>query len=45
MQSWKRVFVIATLIGTVAAVSACRRELRHEPMKLGGDVAQEQVAR
>lgn len=44
MQSWKRVLVIATLIGTVAAVSACRRELRHEPMKLGGDLTQEQTA-
>ncbi len=43
MRSYKRLFVAAVLIGTVAAVSACRREVRHEPMKLGAEVTQEQV--
>lgn len=39
MQSYKRLFVAAVLIGTVATISACRREVRHEPMKLGADVS------
>ena len=37
MQSYKRLFVACVLIGAVASVAACRREVRHEPMKLGGD--------
>ncbi len=39
MQSYKRLLVAAVLIGAVASVSACRREVRHEPMKLGSDAA------
>lgn len=38
MQSFKRILVTAVLIGAVASVTACRREVRHEPMKLGADV-------
>ena len=38
MQSYKRLLLATVLIGAVASVSACRREVRHEPMKLGGDV-------
>jgi hypothetical protein len=38
MQSYKRLLVAAVLIGAVTSVSACRREVRHEPMKLGADV-------
>lgn len=45
MQSYKRVLIAAVLIGTVATISACRREVRHEPMKLGGDVSSVQVVR
>jgi hypothetical protein len=41
----KNVIVISALIAAVA-LGACRREVEHEPMKLGaGDVAAEQVAR
>ncbi len=45
MQFFKRVFVVSVLVGVIASISACRREVRHEPMKLGGDVVQEQIAR
>ncbi len=45
MQSFKRVFVAAIVLGVVASISACRREVRHEPMKMGGDVTQVEVAR
>jgi len=45
MNSLKRVFVVTVLIGAIASVSACRREVRHEPMKLGGDVVHEQTVR
>ena len=38
MQSFKRILVTAVLIGAVTSVTACRREVRHEPMKLGADV-------
>ncbi len=45
MKSMKSVVVLATIIAAVA-VSACRREVPHEPMKLGADItAVEQVAR
>ncbi len=37
MKSVKGVIVLATILATVA-VSACRREEHHEPMKLGADV-------
>jgi hypothetical protein len=37
-----RAIVLAAVIAAVA-VSACRREVRHEPMKLGASI--EQVAR
>lgn len=39
MKGIKGLIIAATIIGTVATIGACRRELRHEPMKLGGDVA------
>ncbi len=32
MTGWKSVVVLAAIIGTVA-VTACRREMRHEPLK------------
>ena len=44
MTSIKTTIVIATLIAAVA-VSACRREEHHEPMKLGADVSSVEVAR
>ena len=40
MKSMKSVVVLATIIAAVA-VSACRREVPHEPMKLGGPVAEQ----
>ncbi|GAA6210367.1 MAG: hypothetical protein ACRBBJ_11335 [Rhodomicrobiaceae bacterium] len=39
MNKFKGLIVAATIVGTVATLGACRREVRHEPMKLGGDVA------
>lgn len=45
MQSIKRVCVVALVLGVVASISACRREVRHEPMKLGGDVTTVDVVR
>jgi len=45
MKVLKTSLVMATLIAAVA-VSACRREAHHAPMKLGADVpATTQVAR
>lgn len=45
MKTVKITLVMATLIAAVA-VSACRREVHHHPMKLGADVpASTQVAR
>lgn len=45
MKTIKTTLVMATIIAAVA-VSACRREEHHEPMKLGADVpASTQVAR
>ena len=45
MQGMKSVIVITTIVAAVA-VSACRREVPHEPMKLGADVpAAAQVVR
>ena len=44
MKSIKTTIVLATLIAAVA-VSACRREEHHEPMKLGADVSSVEVAR
>lgn len=45
MQSLKRVFVAAVVLGVVASISACRREVRHEPMKLGGDITPVEIVR
>lgn len=45
MKTVKTTLVMATLIAAVA-VSACRREEYHKPMKLGAEVpASTQVAR
>jgi hypothetical protein len=45
MQVMKGAIVVATIIAAVA-VGACRREVAHEPMKLGAEVpAATQVAR
>lgn len=35
----KGAIIIATVIAAVA-LGACRKEVRHEPMKLGGPVAE-----
>ncbi len=41
----KGAIILATVIAAVA-LGACRKEVAHQPMKLGADVAvQEQVAR
>ena len=40
----KNVIVISALVAAVA-LAACRREVVHEPMKLGADVPVENVAR
>ena len=40
----KNVIVISALVAAVA-FAACRREVEHEPMKLGADVSAESVAR
>ncbi|MFZ1105742.1 MAG: hypothetical protein WAN86_23255 [Hyphomicrobiaceae bacterium] len=41
----KNVIVISALVAAVA-LGACRREVEHEPLKLGaGDIAATQVAR
>jgi hypothetical protein len=40
----KNVIVISALVAAVA-LAACRREVVHEPMKLGADVSVENVAR
>ena len=45
MTTIKGVIVVTTVIAA-AALSACRQEIPHKPMKLGGDVpAAEQVKR
>ncbi len=41
----KGAIILATIVAAVA-LGACRKEVHHAPMKLGGDVTvQEQVAR
>lgn len=40
MKAMKSAIVLAAIIATVA-VAACRREEAHEPMKLGGPVAEQ----
>jgi hypothetical protein len=44
-MSLRHAVVLATIVAT-AALGACRKEVPHKPMKLGGDVpAHEQVKR
>lgn len=46
MQGLKGVIVVATIVAAAAALGACRKEVGHEPLKLGaGDVVVEKVAR
>ena len=46
MQGLKGIIVVASLIGIAAALGACRKEVPHEPMKLGAaDVVVEQAVR
>ncbi len=46
MQGIKGMIVVATIVGVAAVLGACRKEVAHEPMKLGADIpAAEQVAR
>jgi len=40
----KTAIVLAAVVAAVA-LGACRKEVAHEPMKLGGDVQTTQVAR
>ena len=42
-KTMKSAIVLATVIAAVA-LGACRKEVRHEPMKLGADVTVERVA-
>lgn len=42
MQGVKGLIVLSAVIAAVA-LGACRREVPHEPMKLGADVTAEQV--
>jgi hypothetical protein len=35
MQGLKGVIVIATIVAAAAALGACRKEIDHEPLKLG----------
>jgi len=42
MQGVKGLIVLSAVIAAVA-LGACRREVPHEPLKLGGDVAAHQV--
>ena len=45
MQGFKSVLVVTAIIAAVA-LGACRREVEHQPLKLGMEVpAAEQVAR
>ena len=47
MQGIKGALVVAVIVATAAALGACRKEMRGEPLKLGAaDVpAAEQVAK
>ena len=46
MQGIKGTVVLLTLMGAAIALSACRREVPPEPMKLGADIpVAEKVAR
>ena len=38
MRGLKGFAVVAVIVGTAAALGACRREAAPEPMKLGADV-------
>ena len=42
-KTMKSAIVLATVIAAVA-LGACRKEMRHEPMKLGADVKVEHIA-
>jgi hypothetical protein len=44
MQGVKGLIILAAVV-TAVALGACRREAPYEPMKLGGSVAVEKVAR
>lgn len=44
MKGLKSTIVLATIIAAVA-VSACRREEAHQPMKLGAEAPATEVAR
>ena len=37
--------IVAAVVLTAVALGACRREVEHQPMKLGAQVALEQIAR
>jgi hypothetical protein len=37
--------IVAATVLIAVALGACRKEVEHQPMKLGGPVASEQVAR
>lgn len=43
MQGFKGVIIVATIIATVAALGACRKEVDETPMKLGASDVVAQV--
>jgi hypothetical protein len=44
MKGMKGAIIIASIVATAAAVGACRKQVRHEPMKLGAaNITVEQV--
>ena len=46
MQGLKGVIIIASIVATAAALGACRKQVTHQPMKLGAaDVTVEQAVR
>lgn len=44
MQGFKGVLVVTAVIAAVA-LGACRREVEHQPLKLGGNVPAAEAAR
>ncbi|GAB4235012.1 MAG: hypothetical protein Kow0032_19210 [Methyloligellaceae bacterium] len=46
MQGLKGVIIVASIVATAAALGACRKNVKHEPMKLGAaDITVEQAVR
>ena len=46
MQGMKGVIIVASIVAVAAALGACRKHVKHPPMKLGAaDVTVEQAVR